>query len=189
MSSNWPTRVSSLSYFYSIPYGRRQDTLMGHDDAVSEMCWFDERLYTASWDSTVKVKVLSCGDATLWCPRRGSECILFLGGVLSSDWEMIFLYFTGLAVPVCQLLHSQEIPVWVTGWVGTRFWGEWRGWGSASMTYHEGKRLLSHSVQLCMFCFFVMSSTFLTNKLKTKLPWKIFCQTLRRISSSLVFLL
>uniref|UniRef100_A0A4W6C811 Neutral sphingomyelinase activation associated factor n=1 Tax=Lates calcarifer TaxID=8187 RepID=A0A4W6C811_LATCA len=42
-------------YFYSIPYGRRQDTLMGHDDAVSKMCWFDERLYTASWDSTVKV--------------------------------------------------------------------------------------------------------------------------------------
>lgn len=28
---------------------------MGHDDAVSEMCWFDDRLYTASWDSTVKV--------------------------------------------------------------------------------------------------------------------------------------
>uniref|UniRef100_A0A3B5L9Y3 Uncharacterized protein n=1 Tax=Xiphophorus couchianus TaxID=32473 RepID=A0A3B5L9Y3_9TELE len=43
------------NYFYSIPYGRRQDTLMGHDDAVSEMCWFDNKLYTASWDSTVKV--------------------------------------------------------------------------------------------------------------------------------------
>lgn len=28
---------------------------MGHDDAVSEMCWFDDKLYTASWDSTVKV--------------------------------------------------------------------------------------------------------------------------------------
>ncbi|XP_010781480.1 protein FAN [Notothenia coriiceps] len=49
--SSWDNNV----YFYSIPYGRRQDTLMGHDDAVSEMCWFDERLYTASWDSTVKV--------------------------------------------------------------------------------------------------------------------------------------
>uniref|UniRef100_A0AAQ4Q9K7 Neutral sphingomyelinase (N-SMase) activation associated factor n=1 Tax=Gasterosteus aculeatus aculeatus TaxID=481459 RepID=A0AAQ4Q9K7_GASAC len=36
-------------------YVRRQDTLMGHDDAVSKMCWFDDRLYTASWDSTVKV--------------------------------------------------------------------------------------------------------------------------------------
>lgn len=49
--SSWDNNV----YFYSIPYGRRQDTLMGHDDAVSEMCWFDDRLYTASWDSTVKV--------------------------------------------------------------------------------------------------------------------------------------
>ncbi|XP_040922193.1 protein FAN [Toxotes jaculatrix] len=49
--SSWDNNV----YFYSVPYGRRQDTLMGHDDAVSEMCWFDERLYTASWDSTVKV--------------------------------------------------------------------------------------------------------------------------------------
>uniref|UniRef100_A0A3P8SKA8 Neutral sphingomyelinase activation associated factor n=1 Tax=Amphiprion percula TaxID=161767 RepID=A0A3P8SKA8_AMPPE len=43
------------NYFYSVPYGRRQDTLMGHDDAVSDMCWFDDRLYTASWDSTIKV--------------------------------------------------------------------------------------------------------------------------------------
>ncbi|XP_029935357.1 protein FAN [Myripristis murdjan] len=49
--SSWDNNV----YFYSIPFGRRQDTLMGHDDAVSEMCWYDDRLYTASWDSTVKV--------------------------------------------------------------------------------------------------------------------------------------
>lgn len=28
---------------------------MGHDDAVSQMCWCEERLYSASWDSTVKV--------------------------------------------------------------------------------------------------------------------------------------
>lgn len=28
---------------------------MGHDDAVSAIRWFDDRLYTASWDSTVKV--------------------------------------------------------------------------------------------------------------------------------------
>uniref|UniRef100_A0A3P9P259 Neutral sphingomyelinase activation associated factor n=1 Tax=Poecilia reticulata TaxID=8081 RepID=A0A3P9P259_POERE len=51
LCSSWDNNV----YFYSIPYGRRQDTLMGHDDAISEMCWFDDRLYTASWDSTVKV--------------------------------------------------------------------------------------------------------------------------------------
>lgn len=28
---------------------------MGHDDAVSDICWRDDKLYTASWDSTVKV--------------------------------------------------------------------------------------------------------------------------------------
>uniref|UniRef100_A0A6Q2WU99 Neutral sphingomyelinase (N-SMase) activation associated factor n=1 Tax=Esox lucius TaxID=8010 RepID=A0A6Q2WU99_ESOLU len=49
--SSWDNNV----YFYSIPFGRRQDTLMGHDDAISKMCWRDNQLYTASWDSTVKV--------------------------------------------------------------------------------------------------------------------------------------
>ncbi|KAK7881271.1 hypothetical protein WMY93_029680 [Mugilogobius chulae] len=49
--SSWDNNV----YFYSVPFGRRQDTLMGHDDAVSAIRWFDDRLYTASWDSTVKV--------------------------------------------------------------------------------------------------------------------------------------
>uniref|UniRef100_H3CTM5 Neutral sphingomyelinase activation associated factor n=1 Tax=Tetraodon nigroviridis TaxID=99883 RepID=H3CTM5_TETNG len=49
--SSWDNNI----YFYSVPYGRRLDTLMGHDDAVSQMCWCEERLYSASWDSTVKV--------------------------------------------------------------------------------------------------------------------------------------
>lgn len=49
--SSWDNNV----YFYSIAYGRRQDTLMGHDDAVSDICWRDDKLYTASWDSTVKI--------------------------------------------------------------------------------------------------------------------------------------
>ncbi|XP_030635744.1 protein FAN isoform X2 [Chanos chanos] len=49
--SSWDNNV----YFYSIAFGRRQDTLMGHDDAVSHICWRDNQLYTASWDSTVKV--------------------------------------------------------------------------------------------------------------------------------------
>lgn len=49
--SSWDNNV----YFYSIAYGRRQDTLMGHDDAVSQVCWREDQLYTASWDSTVKV--------------------------------------------------------------------------------------------------------------------------------------
>ncbi|KAM3860682.1 protein FAN [Diretmus argenteus] len=58
--SSWDNNV----YFYSIPYGRRQDTLMGHDDAVSKMCWYDEQLYTASWDSTVKVWQRESDDAS-----------------------------------------------------------------------------------------------------------------------------
>ncbi|KAJ6664020.1 hypothetical protein lerEdw1_008974 [Lerista edwardsae] len=45
-------------YFYSIAFGRRQDTLIGHDDAVSKICWHDNRLYSASWDSTVKVELV-----------------------------------------------------------------------------------------------------------------------------------
>ncbi|KAI7814560.1 protein FAN isoform X1 [Triplophysa rosa] len=49
--SSWDNNV----YFYSIAFGRRQDTLMGHDDAISHMCWRNDRLYTASWDSTVKI--------------------------------------------------------------------------------------------------------------------------------------
>ena len=79
MTTHWSICLSSLRYFYSIPYGRRQDTLMGHDDAVSDMCWFDERLYTASWDSTVKVKkLLYWGDAVYKA--------MDLSGI-QKDWE------------------------------------------------------------------------------------------------------
>ncbi|KAG7526280.1 FAN protein [Solea senegalensis] len=58
--SSWDNNV----YFYSIPYGRRQDTLMGHDDAVTQLCWFDDQLYTASWDSTVKVWQCTCDSSS-----------------------------------------------------------------------------------------------------------------------------
>uniref|UniRef100_A0A8C9F373 FAN protein n=1 Tax=Pavo cristatus TaxID=9049 RepID=A0A8C9F373_PAVCR len=51
ISSSWDNNI----YFYSIAFGRRQDILMGHDDAVSKICWRDGCLYSASWDSTVKV--------------------------------------------------------------------------------------------------------------------------------------
>ncbi|XP_053324288.1 protein FAN [Spea bombifrons] len=51
MCSSWDNNV----YFYSVAFGRRQDTLMGHDDAVSKIHWSNDRLCTASWDSTVKV--------------------------------------------------------------------------------------------------------------------------------------
>lgn len=51
VSSSWDNNI----YFYSVAFGRRQDILMGHDDAVSKICWRDGCLYSASWDSTVKV--------------------------------------------------------------------------------------------------------------------------------------
>ncbi|XP_015473390.1 protein FAN isoform X4 [Parus major] len=51
ISSSWDNHI----YFYSIAFGRQQDVLMGHDDAVSKICWCDGRLFSASWDSTVKV--------------------------------------------------------------------------------------------------------------------------------------
>uniref|UniRef100_A0A8C7AAR2 Neutral sphingomyelinase activation associated factor n=1 Tax=Neovison vison TaxID=452646 RepID=A0A8C7AAR2_NEOVI len=64
ISSSWDNNV----YFYSIAFARRQDTLMGHDDAVSKICWHDNRLYSASWDSTVKV--WSGVPAEMTCTRR-----------------------------------------------------------------------------------------------------------------------
>ncbi|XP_074843260.1 protein FAN [Carettochelys insculpta] len=51
ISSSWDNHI----YFYSVAFGRLQDTLMGHDDAISKICWHDNCLYSASWDSTVKV--------------------------------------------------------------------------------------------------------------------------------------
>ncbi|ETE67334.1 Protein FAN [Ophiophagus hannah] len=45
-------------YFYSVAFGRQQDTLIGHHDAVSKICWHNNRLYSASWDSTIKVGLL-----------------------------------------------------------------------------------------------------------------------------------
>ncbi|XP_072855056.2 protein FAN isoform X1 [Pogona vitticeps] len=49
--SSWDNNI----YFYSIAFGRQQDVLIGHDDAVSKICWHNDCLYSASWDSTVKV--------------------------------------------------------------------------------------------------------------------------------------
>ncbi|XP_052232540.1 protein FAN-like isoform X2 [Dreissena polymorpha] len=48
---SWDNNV----YFYSVEYGNVLDTLHAHDDAISHVCWHRDVLYTASWDSTVKV--------------------------------------------------------------------------------------------------------------------------------------
>ncbi|XP_032826941.2 protein FAN isoform X2 [Petromyzon marinus] len=63
---SWDNNV----YFYSIAFGRRHDTLMGHDDAVSRVCWRADVLYTASWDSTVKM--WSCRAEDLMSQRRNN---------------------------------------------------------------------------------------------------------------------
>lgn len=42
-------------YFYFIVFGRCQDMLMGYDDVVSKICWYDNRLYFVLWDFIVKV--------------------------------------------------------------------------------------------------------------------------------------
>lgn len=68
--SSWDNHV----YFYSIAFGRRHDTLMGHDDAVSKLCWHDNRLYTASWDSTVKV--WSCKPSDVSAAKRNDFHLL-----------------------------------------------------------------------------------------------------------------
>ena len=41
-------------------FGRVLDTLHGHDDAISSICWKNDILLTSSWDSTVKVINVSC---------------------------------------------------------------------------------------------------------------------------------
>lgn len=101
---------------------------MGHDDAVSGMCWFDERLYTASWDSTVKVKTKDFDNEGLLCCDLQVEgdvgaCFCFYGVFCCPDQEVRVaddvVYSTGLAVRFSQLIQSQEIPVSLTGRVGT----------------------------------------------------------------------
>lgn len=47
---------------------------MGHDDAVSQMCWWEERLFSASWDSTVKV-TRGHGDVGTLVRLRADVCV------------------------------------------------------------------------------------------------------------------
>ncbi|KAL8570476.1 hypothetical protein ACOMHN_034511 [Nucella lapillus] len=58
---SWDNNV----YFYSIEYGHVQDTLQAHDDAVSCMLLYQEHLYTASWDGTVKKWQLTEGQSSV----------------------------------------------------------------------------------------------------------------------------
>ncbi|XP_028392732.1 protein FAN-like isoform X2 [Dendronephthya gigantea] len=62
-------------YIYSVEYGRVTDTVRGHDDAISCLCWNDGILVTASWDSTVKVWkfVPECGGKKASSPELLTE--------------------------------------------------------------------------------------------------------------------
>nr|XP_057915488.1 protein FAN [Doryrhamphus excisus] len=108
--SSWDNNV----YFYSIPYGRRQDTLMGHDDAVSEVCWSNDKLYTASWDSTVKV--WRCDPRTL-CAHKRSRFELLAELEHDSGVNAIGLSPTGrLLVSGCK---DGAVTIWDTSTYGT----------------------------------------------------------------------
>jgi len=61
---SWDNKV----YFYSIEYGRVLDTLHCHDDAVSCVRWKASKLFTASWDSTVKVWEMDFSNASSGIP-------------------------------------------------------------------------------------------------------------------------
>ncbi|XP_060570848.1 protein FAN-like [Ruditapes philippinarum] len=50
-------------YFYSVEYGNILDTLHAHDDAVINIYWRNDLLFTASWDSTVKLWQMPCPTA------------------------------------------------------------------------------------------------------------------------------
>lgn len=97
-------------------------------------------------------------------------------------WELqiILLYFTGLALPFCELLQSQEIPVWVAGWAGTRFWGEWRGWGCDFCDFSWCKKwncCIVRGGNIChILCSFivVMLSTFLKKQITLNDIWNMF---------------
>jgi len=78
-------------YVYSVEYGRALSEKCVHDDAVSSMCWKDNVLATASWDSTVKVWSF---DPTLFSKKRGPP---ELQGELDHDTEVtaVDLYLEG----------------------------------------------------------------------------------------------
>lgn len=72
---SWDNNV----YWYSIEFGRVMATLDAHDDAVSQVALFGDRLITASWDSTVKVWDYAAAASELSsavCKRRTDDCVL-----------------------------------------------------------------------------------------------------------------
>lgn len=88
----------------------------GHPDGPRRRCQSDVLVWRAA---VLGVLGLHCQGENILMDVDGQNAFM----------QVSFLCSTGLALPFCQLLQPQEIPVWATGWVGTWFWGEWRSWG------------------------------------------------------------
>ncbi|XP_059177042.1 protein FAN-like [Physella acuta] len=104
----WDNKV----YFYSIEYGRVLDKLNGHDDAVSCVRWKSGKLFTASWDSTVKVWEMDFANTPSGLPNPeylgqldhdegvtsldiDDNCVVMVTGTKDghlSLWDLIHLY-------------------------------------------------------------------------------------------------
>ncbi|CAG5129217.1 unnamed protein product, partial [Candidula unifasciata] len=85
----WDNKV----YFYSIEYGRVLDTLCAHDDAVSCVRWKGNRLFTASWDSTVKSQLDH--DEGVTCMDIDDSCSLMCTGSKDGHitvWDLTSYY-------------------------------------------------------------------------------------------------
>jgi len=65
-------------YVYSLEYGRTVNTLLAHDDAISQLSMQESLLVSSSWDSTVKVSYFT---THLWEFRQ----IYILGAVVDKD--------------------------------------------------------------------------------------------------------
>ncbi|KAL9648972.1 hypothetical protein ABK040_008352 [Willaertia magna] len=55
---SWDNKV----YIYSIEYGKVLSVLQSHEDAISKVCFKENTLYSASWDSTVKLWKCNSGS-------------------------------------------------------------------------------------------------------------------------------
>ncbi|XP_012940404.1 protein FAN [Aplysia californica] len=105
---SWDNKV----YFYSIEYGRVLDTLHAHDDAVSCVRWKASKLFTASWDSTVKVWEMDFSntqsglpnpdyvgqldhDEGVTCMDIDDECVVMVTGTKDGQvalWDLSHFY-------------------------------------------------------------------------------------------------
>jgi len=68
--ASWDNNV----YWYNTAYGRVENTLSAHEDAVSQLIRHEDVLITSSWDSTVKV--WNYNDAASGSKRFAEDCLI-----------------------------------------------------------------------------------------------------------------